>query len=92
MIAGSSGNGAASPTYAQPILSPVETKRPFITGENKMHLYRFTDDDGEAIVSAPSQLKAIEIYEGNTGDLPPSQMYGSIEFALEPGTDTGLAV
>lgn len=57
-----------------------------------MHLYRFTDDDGEAIVSAPSQLKAIEIYEGNTGDLPPSQMYGSIEFALEPGTDTGLAV
>lgn len=59
-----------------------------------MHLYRFIDGDDETIVSAPKQSKAIEIYEGDTGDLhrTPSQMYGGIEFALEPGTDTGLAV
>lgn len=47
-----------------------------------MKLYRFADG---AIVSAQGQLKAIEIYEGETGKLHfiPNQMYGNLAFCFE---------
>lgn len=61
-----------------------------------MHLYKF---DAicfeEMVISAESQLKAIEIFEGETGELYriPSQMYGGIEFAFKRGVmDLGLIV
>lgn len=70
-----------------------------------MHLYRFTDGDDEIIVSAPSQLKAIEIYEGDTGKafvsvvshttngephMTPNQQYGNLIFSFAGDLPTGL--
>lgn len=63
-----------------------------------MHLWEFdTSAFGKTVISAKSQLRAIEIYEGETGELHqiPNKLFGNIEFALDkrpPGLTVWMRV